>query len=176
METTQNNKQQKFKVVKVKAHIKANATIRFYEDGGRNLPKKKRNAYFIKVDGVPVKVSEDVYYAYHYYKRKEKTWEEKDGRNGVVSYDALDTEQTNGEEAFPDPNSIEDLVITNVLIEQLHIHMAKLPLADQELLYQLYFEGLSERKIAEKTGVPKSTVSDRRLRAIAKLKKFFENS
>ncbi len=105
METTQNNKQRKFKVVKVKARVKTNATICFYEDGGRNLPKKKRNAYFIKVDGVPVKVTEDVYYAYHYYKRKEKTWEEKDGRNGVVSYDALDTEQTNGEEAFPDPNT-----------------------------------------------------------------------
>lgn len=172
MKTFPKTKQQKFKVVSVKTRVET-TSICCFEEGSRNLPKKKRNAYFIKVDGVPVRVSEAVYHAYHYYRRKEKTWEEKDERNGVVSYDALDTEQTCGEEAFPDPISMENTVITNVLTEQLHIQMAKLPQEDQELLQALFFECLSEHAYSRKTGIPQRTIHDRKVRVIKRLRDIF---
>ncbi len=153
----------------------SNSTVSstFVEEGRRHLPKKKRSAYYISVDGVSVPVSEEVYDTYHYYKRKEKTWEEKDARNGVVSYDAMDSDGMNGEEAFSDPVRIEDVVINNVLIEQLHLHMAKLSDEDQELLYTIFYEGLSEDAYSKRCGIPQRTIHDRKVRAIMKLRKLF---
>ncbi len=139
--------------------------------------RKQRDTHYIKVNGQLVPVSEEVFDAYHYYERRERSLAEKDFQNGVVSYDALDTEDMLGEDMFPDESatSPEDVAIANLLSKQLHAYLAKLPLEDQKLLRAIYFEGMSERNIAEQTGIPKSTISDRRLRAIAKLKKFFEN-
>lgn len=47
---------------------------------------------------------------------------EKDERNGLVSYDSMDTEDILGEETIPDQclPSVEDSALNSLLIKQLH--------------------------------------------------------
>ena len=49
-----------------------------------------KEKYLIKIQGKLIEVSEDVYYAYFHMERQERTQDEKQQRNDVFSYDALD--------------------------------------------------------------------------------------
>jgi len=62
----------------------------------------EKEKYMINIEGKLIEVSPDVYYAYFRMERQERGQEEKKLRNSVVSYDALDTEETMGEETMAD--------------------------------------------------------------------------
>lgn len=133
--------------------------------------------YYIRVRGALVQVTSEVYKACHQAKRRVKTLYEKDERNKLVSYDAMDTDDTLGEEMIPDQSlpSVEDSALKRLLIRQLHQCLAQLSDADQQLLHALYFEHLSERKFADLTGVHYMTVHSRKASLLRKLKKMMEN-
>ncbi len=77
-----------------------------------------REQYIINIEGKPIEVTPEVYYAYYRMARQERGQEEKKQRNGVFSYDALDTEETVGLEAMPDstPLSMEERLLNKELI------------------------------------------------------------
>ena len=133
--------------------------------------------YYIHVPGALVEVSEGVYFAYYQEKRRGRTLREKDERNGAVSYDGLDTPELSGQEMIPDRDavSVEDAAIANILRGELHRCLALLDEPDRLLIQALYFEGLSERKYAKRVGIPQQTISDRKRRVLARLKKLLEN-
>ena len=133
--------------------------------------------YFIRVPGALVEVSEGVYFAYYQEKRRNRTLEEKDERNGTISYDGLDTPELSGQEMIPDRDavSVEDAAIASILRGELHRCLALLDEPDRLLIQALYFEGLSERKYAKQVGIPQQTISDRKRRVQARLKKLLEN-
>lgn len=145
------------------------------EERRQHRERRHRDSYFVKVNGQLIPVSEEVFDAYHYYERRGKSIEEKDFHNGVMSYNALDTDDMLGEDIFPDDScgSIEDMVISHVLIAQLRTYMAKLSDEDQLLLKLSFFDELPEQKIAERTGLPKSTVNYHKARAIKRLREYF---
>lgn len=60
----------------------------------------EKEVYIIKVEGELVEVSPEVYYAYFRMERQERGQEEKKQRNSVVSYDALDSDETVGFETI----------------------------------------------------------------------------
>ena len=78
--------------------------------------------YRIRVDGILVDVSEEVYHAYYSMERHTRTLDEKDIRNGKVLYSDLDTDELLGEEMLPNRNAeqVEDSAICRVLREKLH--------------------------------------------------------
>lgn len=84
------------------------------------MAEKKK--YQIKVQGQLVPVSKEVYLTYYRMRRHERHLEEKDIANGVFYYSALDTEETNGEDAMPDLVSprVEDIVTDKLMAEKLH--------------------------------------------------------
>ena len=133
--------------------------------------------YYINVPGALVEVSEGVYFAYYQEKRRGRTLREKDERNGAVSYDELDTPELTGQEMIPDRDavSVEDAALANILREKLHRCLALLDEPDRQLIQALYFEGLSERKYAKRVEIPQQTISDRKRRILARLKKLLEN-
>lgn len=133
--------------------------------------------YYIHIPGSLVEVSESVYFAYYQEKRRNRTLEEKDERNGTVSYDGLDTPELSGQEMIPDRDavSVEDAAIATILRDELHRCLALLDKPDRQLIQALYFEGLSERKYAKRVGIPQQTISDRKRRVLSRLKKFLEN-
>jgi RNA polymerase sigma factor, sigma-70 family len=136
----------------------------------------EEKTYRISVQGVVVEVTKTVYHTYHQMERHARHLEEKDRQHGLVSYHALDTIDTLGEEALPSPDaaSVEDAAIAHILQERLHQCLELLPAQDRELIHALYFEELSERDLARKTGVPQRTIHDRKKKVIARLKKMLK--
>ena len=133
----------------------------------------ERKEYRIKVQGVLVEVTREVYLAYYSVERHARTLDEKDVRNGKVLYSALDTEETLGEEMIPDFGAarVEDVAIGNVLCEKLRQCLTLLSEQDQELIQALYFEGMTERQLSKRTGIPYMTIHNRKTRILQKLKK-----
>lgn len=133
--------------------------------------------YYIRVPEAMVEVSKEVYSAYYQGKRQGRTLVEKDQRNGVVSFDELDTPELSGLEMIPDRNavSVEDAAIANILHSKLRRCLNLLDEPDRRLIHALYFKGMSERKYAKCVGIPQQTISDRKRRALSELKKLLEN-
>ena len=109
-----------------------------------------KERYVIKVEGKLVEVTPDVYYAYFRMERQERGQEEKKQRNAVVSYDALDTEETIGVDTMPDlvAPSLEQQIVTREIYDALHRAVDALPRAERELIKAIYFEGLTEQQYA----------------------------
>ncbi len=131
-----------------------------------------KEKYIIKVEGKLIEVTPDVYYAYFRMERQERGQEEKKQRNAVVSYDALDTEETTGTAAMPDlivPNP-EQQLITHEIRKALHRAVEALPRAERELIKAIYFEGMTENDYAKASGMSQTGVSYRRRKILSKLK------
>lgn len=132
----------------------------------------ERKEYRIKVQGVLVEVTKEVYLAYYSVERHARTLDEKDVRNGKVLYSTLDTEETLGEEMIPDLGAarVEDVAIGNVLCEKLRQCLALLSEQEQELIQAFYFEGLTEREYAQRIGISQKGVNKRRHKIMDKLR------
>ena len=135
-----------------------------------------KEKYFIRLQGKLIEVSEDVYYAYFQMERQERTQEEKYQRNHVVSYDALDNGETVGVEGVADLEtpSMEELVMAKELRDRLHHAIEALPKAERELIRAIYFEDMTEKEYAKRTGMSQTGVSYRRRNILSKLKLFLD--
>ena len=135
-----------------------------------------KEKYLIKIRGKLIEVSEDVYYAYFRMERQERWQEEKKQEHEVVSYDAMDTEETVGVEAIQDMSSpsMEELAIAKELNERLHHAVAALPKAERDLIRAIYFEGQTEEAYGKKTGLIQTGISCRRRKILSKLKMFLD--
>lgn len=131
-----------------------------------------RKQYIINVEGKPVEVTPEVYYAYYHMARQERGQEEKKQRNGVFSYDAMDTGETVGLEAIPDsttPN-IEETLVNKELKACLHRAIENLPRAERELIQEIYFKGITEREYAKRIGMSQAGVSHRLRKTLSKIR------
>lgn len=136
-----------------------------------------KKEYRIRISGKLVEVTEEVYLCYYRMKRRALFLEEKDGKHGVVYYSAMDTEETNGEEAIPDLASpcVEDVVADKLMAEQLHRCISLLTESEKTLIDALYFKGKSEREFSVEHGIPQKTINDRKQRILHKLRKLLGN-
>ena len=127
--------------------------------------------YYIRVPEALVEVSEDVFKTSRYMDRHFQTLEEKDARNRVFSYDALDTEDMLGAELLPDPSSsnIEDQVIASMMAAKLRRCIALLPEEDRKLIRAIYYEGASEKDTGKLFGISQRAVSKRLHQILRKL-------
>lgn len=137
----------------------------------------ERKEYRIKVQGQLISVSEEIYLIYYRMKRRELHLEEKDSSHGVFYYSALDTEETNGEDAIPDLNSpqVEDVIEDKLLAEKLHQCLNQLSEEEQELIFTLFFQNKSEHQVSRETGIAQKTIHNRKVRILSRLKKLMEN-
>ncbi|WP_018306621.1 sigma-70 family RNA polymerase sigma factor [Desulfitobacterium hafniense] len=136
----------------------------------------EKKEYRIKVQGQLVPVTEEIYLTYYRMNRRERHLEEKDQAHGVFSYNALDTEETNGEGAIPDLVSprVEDLIMDKLIAEKLHQCLSQLAKEEQELIFTLFFQNKSEHQLAAETGIPRMTLHDRKVKILRTLKKLME--
>lgn len=128
--------------------------------------------YCIKVPGALVEVTEDVYLAYFRTRRRWSAQNERDTYNGLVSYDAMDTEELLGEETIPDSAnpSVEDMVEDKLLREKLRFCLYELSSTEQALIYALFYEQKTEREYAETLGISQKAVNKRRHKVLDKLR------
>lgn len=136
----------------------------------------KRDVYYIRVAGDLAEVDEAVYYTYYKMDRRERYLEERDKAHGLVSYDALDFETDFDIEHSPTLSGrcIEKQLIRKEVCRILHESIAELAPIDQDLLYAVYFEGLSIRQYANKIGHSQPGLSRRHRNALSKLKELLK--
>lgn len=58
--------------------------------------------------------------------------------------------------------------------ELLRLSIAQLAPSEQELITALFYDGMTEREYAIKSGIPQKTINDRKRRILLKLKKIIE--
>ena len=131
--------------------------------------KKK---YYIKVQGELVEVSKDVYLTYFRMERKARVVIEKDQRNGTVLFSDLDMEELLVDEMFQDRDavSVEEIAVGIVMNEKLHQCLQALSHQERNMIYALYFEGLCERQLSDRTGIHFMTIHARKIRTLQKLR------
>lgn len=123
--------------------------------------------FFIAINGRTVPVSEAVYFAY-----KRPVWRERKRRqvrtDREQSLDALldlDLEPT-------DPNPlVEDIVADRMTLDVLYHAMSCLSEKERSMIQALFYDGKSERAVADETGVPQKTINNRKKHLLDKLRK-----
>lgn len=128
----------------------------------------KEKEYRIRVHDTVVTVSREVYQTYYSEERRVKTLDEKDIRNGKVSIDAMDTSEMLGVDMIPDviSPSVEDDAIAAVFKKELCRAIDEMQPEDRKLIISLYFKGVSERQLSAQLGVPQTTISYRKQKAL----------
>ena len=122
------------------------------------------------------KAPAEVHRVQNQFRNKERSQYRKDKRNGIVLYSSLDTPEMTGEEMLPDRNSVsvEDDVELTVLSEQVRKAVDTLPPAQKWLIEALFFEGKTEKEIAQELQVSQQAISKRVRRALLNLKIFLK--
>ena len=65
--------------------------------------------------------------------------------------------------------------LSAVMCCKLYMCLDKLPPEERELINRIYFLGYSLRQLSAETGIPYMTIQHRKVKILAKLKKFMEN-
>ena len=133
--------------------------------------------YYIRIPQALVEVSEEVYLAYYQEDRRRRTVDEKEQRNGTVSYDELDAVELSGAARFADPTaaSVEEAAIDLIIADKLHRCIDQLPREDRALIQALFFDGLSEREYAKDIGLSQKGINKRKRRILCKLLKMMKS-
>lgn len=144
---------------------------------------KEREKYIIVVSGEAVEVTPEVYEVYYRAERKERyfMYELKTGRSRIDkvtgekiflpsledSYDRL----LESNLQFGEMYDMEEDALTNLMIERLNHAIKCLSCEDAEIIRQLYYDEVSEVSLAEKLGMPRSTLRAKKKRILEKLRK-----
>lgn len=132
-----------------------------------------KEQFFIPIEGKLIEVEENVYIAYYKMGRRERYLVERDQKNGVLSYDALDQDGIVGQEMMNDPeaDSLEDLVMVKELKSKLRLCIEILSKSERELIQAIYFDGMSDTEYSKRINKTQQTVSYRRKKVLSKLKR-----
>jgi len=119
--------------------------------------------FYIKIDGEPIAVTEDVYRAY-----KRPFWAERK-RNQIraeheLALDLMDDSVADSQ------TSAEEAIINKISLAEA---LAALSVEDNALIEALFFEGITERDYAGKIGISQKNVNKKKQRILSDLKKYF---
>lgn len=132
-----------------------------------------KERYYIPIEGKLIEVEENVYVAYYKMGRRERYLVERDQKNGVLSYDALDQEGIVGQGMMnaPEANNLEDFAMAKELKSKLHLCIEILSKSERELIQAIYFDGMSDSEYSKRINKNQQTVSYRRKKVLSKLKR-----
>lgn len=116
--------------------------------------------FFLPLHGMLMEVTEQTYREYYRDKRRQKYIDERSKLNGDVSYNALDTDETLGEDVFADTKTnVEAEVINKMTVAELRKAFLLLSPDERELIMAIYIHNLTEREFAKQKGVYHNAVS-----------------
>lgn len=138
--------------------------------------KSYMDKFFLPLHGMLMEVTEEAYKEYYRDKRRQKYIDERSKLNGDVSYNALDTDETLGEDILADRRTdVEMQVINQMTVEQLRKAFLLLSTDEIALLKLRYFKEYSEIKLSKYYGVSQQAISKRIKKILSKIKKIIYN-
>lgn len=134
--------------------------------------QKKR---FIALHGMIMEVSPKDYIAFYRARRRQKYLAEAAAERGDVSYDALTTDEFNGEDILADSGEdIAEALAWQATLDKLCLIISTLPKDEKELIKAHFYENKTQTEIAEQLGISQQAVSKRIAKICAKIKKLIE--
>lgn len=130
-----------------------------------------KRKYFVSKEAA--EVSKEVFTIYHQMERQERYQIERDQKNGLLHYDAWDTEDLNGIEYIRDKTvNVEDTVIEKLICQKA---MQAVENYDKHGILQLFLLGFTETEIARKIGVSQAYVNQTKNKLRKKIQTYMEN-
>ena len=130
-------------------------------------------SYVIKVDGVDVEVSEDIYMAYSQAERRERYLDERDA-GLLLSLDRMDEDGVLAFWADRYVPSAETTAMREMLIGQAMDAFLSLPSKDRALIEAVVIDGVTEQEYADAIGVRQSTVNKWKKKILKKVFQIME--
>lgn len=131
--------------------------------------REEHKEFFIVIDGEKVPVSQGIYLAY-----KRPAWRERKRRQvRTDKEESLEALTEHGVDLPYGEALIEDIVEDRLMLDVLLGALSRLSKEESALVRALFYEGKSERTVADETGVPQKTINNRKRRLLEKLRKFF---
>lgn len=131
---------------------------------------------FLPLYGRLMEVSKEDYEEYYRQRNRQIYIDRRASRNGDVSYNALTTDEFNGEDILiAEQPDVCDTVVESIMTDKLKEAILKLTDEEQLLIYRHYYAGISGTDLAEIYGVSQQAISKRIAKIRVKLKNFLEN-
>ena len=138
--------------------------------------KSYEDKLFLPLHGMLMEVTEDVYADFYRDQRRQQYITARAIANGDVSYDALNTDEFNGEDTLVDSDeNVAEQVAQKMMIEKLRRVLPLLSEEEKLLIHRHYFEDIPETELAEIYGITQQGISKRIKKIREKLKKLLEN-
>ena len=130
---------------------------------------------FLLLQGCLLEADEEHYTEFYQYLERWYYLKQLDRKHGLLSIDAFDSDDDNGDDYIPDSReNVADAVIRDEMLQKLRKSIALLPEDERLLIRQHFFEGKSQADLGKMYSLHQSTISRRIAKILLKLKKFLE--
>ena len=148
-----------------------------YEEFRRRVQICPLYAYklFLPLYGSLMEVSKEDYEEYYRQRNRQIYIDRRASRNGDVSYNALTTDEFNGEDILiAEQPDVCDTVVESIMTDKLKEAILKLTDEEQLLIYRHYYADIPGTELAEIYGVSQQAISKRIAKIRVKLKNLLE--
>ena len=136
--------------------------------------EEQESKYTLLVNKKRVAVGREVYKAYYRQKEREAYLDKLASKHNI-SFEECEEKGIQVDYLLScAEESIEDGVIKKEMLKKLALCLETLSEQERLLIYALFFQGKSERRLSAETGTPQRTINDRKRRILLKLKKLLE--
>ena len=149
-----------------------------YEEFNRRKQEDEsyREKRFLSLHGMLMEVTKEEYLSYHKEKRRQRYIDERAKKFGTFSYDALTTDEFNGEDILADPNmDTEEEAMFRMMTEKMRKAFFSLTEEERGVIRKQFFENKSQVELSREYGVNQTNISRKIERILLKLKNFIEN-
>ena len=130
---------------------------------------------FLPLYGSLMEVSKEDYEEYYRQRNRQIYIDRRASRNGDVSYNALTTDEFNGEDILiAEQPDVCDTVVESIMTDKLKEAILKLTDEEQLLIYSHYYADIPGTELAEIYGVSQQAISKRIAKIRVKLKNLLE--
>ena len=130
---------------------------------------------FLPLYGSLMEVSKEDYEEYYRQRNRQIYIDRRASRNGDVSYNALTTDEFNGEDILiAEQPDVCDTVVESIMTDKLKEAILKLTDEEQLLIYRHYYADIPGTELAEIYGVSQQEISKRIAKIRVKLKNLLE--
>lgn len=136
--------------------------------------EEQESKYTLLVNKKRVAVGKEVYKAYYQQKEREAYLDKLAGKHNISFEECKEKGIQVDYLLSCAEESIEDGVIKKEMLKKLALCLETLSEQERLLIYALFFQGKSERRLSAETGTPQRTINDRKRRILLKLKKLLE--
>lgn len=136
--------------------------------------KTGKTKYFIPVDGRPYETTKEIHNTFYKMDWHEQ-YVEKRSQKKELSFEGLQAADYPIEEVLRDKQDhLDELAVTNVLIEQMLEGLEQLSEKHRWVLQELFLNGKSEVELSKETGVARTTIQSQKYSALKQMRKIME--